>query len=236
MEENLTEAHGQCGEVRMKIIVTADYHGEVEAAISVIKLAEEQKADVIIVSGDITHAGTVEDAQYVLNTLLDATPNVLYVSGNFDPPEISKGIEGSGAICLHGRAHSIGSYTFVGVSGSTPSPFWSPYTTSEKEIEATLNSALSSTDSKDKLILVTHDPPNSTSLDRARNGESVGSKSIKQFILNEHPILATCGHIHESPGIDKINSTIAVNPGPAFTRRVAIVSLEPEVTVELTKM
>jgi Icc-related predicted phosphoesterase len=220
----------------MKIVVTADYHGEVEAALSVIKLAEEQKADAIIVSGDITHAGTLEDAQYVLNTLLDATPNVLYVSGNFDPPQISKGIEGSDAICLHGRAYSIGPYTFVGVSGSTPSPFWSPYTVSEKEIEATLNNALSAADSKDRLILVSHDPPNSTSLDRAKNGESVGSKSVKQFILNEHPILATCGHIHESPGIDKINSTVAVNPGPAFIRRAALVSLEPVVAVELVKI
>jgi hypothetical protein len=54
--------------------------------------------------------------------------------------------------------------------------------------------------------------------------------------LNEHPILATCGHIHESPGVDKINSTVAVNPGPAFTRRAAFVSLEPEVTVELIKI
>lgn len=220
----------------MNIIVTADFHGEVEAAIGVIKLAEEKKADAIIVSGDITHAGTIEDAQYVLNTLLDATPNVLYVSGNFDPPEISKGIEGSDAICLHGRAYTIGAYTFLGVSGSTPAPFWSPFNISEKDIEATLNAALNSTDSRENLILVSHDPPNSTSLDKARNGESVGSKSIKKFILNEHPILATCGHIHESPGIDRINSTVAVNPGPAFTRRAAVVSLEPEVTVELIKI
>lgn len=220
----------------MKIIVTADYHGEVEAANSVIKLAEEKKVDAIIVSGDITHAGTVEDAQYVLNTLLDATPNVLYVSGNFDPPEISKGIEGSDAICLHGRTFTIGSYTFLGVSGSTPSPFWSLFTISEKDIEATLNNALDSADSKENLILVSHDPPYSTLLDKARSGESVGSRSIKQFILNEHPILATCGHIHESPGIDRINSTVAVNPGPAFTRRAAMVSLEPEVTVELIKI
>jgi hypothetical protein len=220
----------------MNIIVTADYHGEVEAANSVIKLAEEKKVDAIIVSGDITHAGTVEDAQYILNTLLDATPNVLYVSGNFDPPEISKGIEGSSAICLHGRSYTIGSYTFLGVSGSTPAPFWSPFTISEKDIEATLSGALSSADSKENLILVTHDPPYSTSLDKARNGDSVGSKSVKQFILNEHPILATCGHIHESQGIDRINSTVAVNPGPAFTRRAAIVSLETEVSVELIKI
>jgi len=220
----------------MNIIVTADYHGEVEAALSVIKLAEEKNVDAIIVSGDITHAGTLEDAQYLLNTLLDATPNVLYVSGNFDPPEISKGIEGSNAICLHGRAYKIGSYTFLGVSGSTPAPSWSPFTINEKDIETTLNGALESADSRENLILVSHDPPYSTSLDKARNGESVGSRSIKQFILNEHPILATCGHIHESPGIDRINSTVAVNPGPAFTRRAALVSLKPEVKVELVKI
>lgn len=69
----------------MNLIVTADYHGEVEAALGVVRYFEEKHLDAIIVSGDITHAGTAEDAEYLLNTLLDATPNVLYVSGNFDP-------------------------------------------------------------------------------------------------------------------------------------------------------
>ncbi|WXG43816.1 MAG: metallophosphoesterase family protein [Promethearchaeati archaeon SRVP18_Atabeyarchaeia-1] len=220
----------------MNLIVTADYHGEVEAALGVVRYFEEKHLDAIIVSGDITHAGTAEDAEYLLNTLLDATPNVLYVSGNFDPPEISNGVDGSGAFCLHGRSHMIGEYTFVGVSGAVPAPFWSPFTTSDKEIEAALNKALSSTTSRDKLILVSHDPPNSTSLDKTTIGTNVGSKSVKEFILREKPILASCGHIHEAAGVEKINSTVAVNPGPAFTRRAAIVSLEPEVTVELVKI
>lgn len=223
-------------EPKMKLIVTSDYHGEVEAALGVVRRFEERDIDAIIVSGDITHAGTVEDADYLLNTLLDATPNVLYVSGNFDPPEISKGVEGSKAICLHGRSHAIGEYTFVGVSGSLPGPFWSPFSVSDKDIETTLRSALSSATNRDKLILVSHDPPNSTSLDRTVKGLNVGSKSVKEFILREKPVLASCGHIHESAGVEKINSTVAVNPGPAFTRRAAIVTLEPEVTVELVKI
>ena len=220
----------------MKLIVTSDYHGDVEAALAVVRRFEERDIDAIIVSGDITHAGTVEDADYLLNTLLDATPNVLYVSGNFDPPEISKGVEGSNAICLHGRSHVIGKYTFVGVSGAQPAPFWSPFSVSDKDIEATLNAALSSAASRDKLILVSHEPPKSTSLDRTAKGDNVGSKSIKDFILREKPVLASCGHIHESAGVEKINSTVAVNPGPAFTRKAAIVSLEPEVTVEMVKI
>jgi hypothetical protein len=220
----------------MKLIVTSDYHGEVEAALGVVRRFEERDIDAIVVSGDITHAGTVEDAEYLLNTLLDATPNVLYVSGNFDPPEISRGVEGSSAICLHGRSHMIGEYTFLGVSGAQPAPFWSPFSVSEKDIETTLTAALSSAASREKLILVSHEPPKSTSLDKTTKGDNVGSKSIKDFILREGPVLACCGHIHESAGIDKINSTVAVNPGPAFTRRAAIVSLEPEVTVELVKL
>jgi Icc-related predicted phosphoesterase len=220
----------------MELIVTADYHGEVEAALRVVKLFEERRSDAIIVSGDITHAGTVEDAEYLLNTLLDATPNVLYVTGNFDPPEISKGVEGSTAICLHGKSHMIGEYTFVGVSGAQPAPFWSPFSVSDKEIAAVLSSALGSATNREKLILVSHDPPNSTSLDRTTKGTNVGSKSIKDFILREKPILASCGHIHESAGVEKINSTVVINPGPAFTRRAAVVSLEPEVTFELVKI
>jgi len=220
----------------MDLVVVSDFHGEVEAARGVVTLVEEHGIDAIVVCGDITHAGTEEDAEYLLNTLLDATPNVLYVSGNFDPPEMMTGVTGSKAICLHGRSHSIGAYTFVGVSCSTPAPFFSPSSISDEEIEATLNRALSSIGQRGKLILVSHDPPNSTSLDKTNRGSNVGSKSIKEFILREKPILAACGHIHESPGVDKINSTVAVNPGPAFTRRAALVKLEPEVLVTLTKI
>jgi Icc-related predicted phosphoesterase len=220
----------------MDLIVASDFHGEVEAARAIVRLVEERGIEAIIVCGDITHAGTEEDAEFLLNTLLDATPNVLYVSGNFDPPEIISGVPGSRAICLHGRSHSIGGYTFVGVSCSTPAPFFSPSSISDEEIESTLDRAISSIKEKNKLILVSHDPPNSTSLDKTSRGLNVGSKSVKNFIIREKPILALCGHIHESPGVDKINSTVAVNPGPAFTRRAALVKLESEVTVTLIKI
>jgi len=220
----------------MDLVVVSDFHGEVEAARGVVRLVEDRGIEAIVICGDITHAGTEEDAEYLLNTLLDATPNVLYVSGNFDPPEIMTGVAGSRAICLHGKSHLISPYTFVGVSCATPAPFFSPSSISDEEIGATLNRALGSVERRDKLILVSHDPPNSSALDKTSRGSNVGSKSVKQFILREKPILAACGHIHESPGVDKINSTIAVNPGPAFTRRAALVKLEPEVLVTLTKI
>lgn len=220
----------------MDLMVTSDYHGEVEAARSVAKYAKQRSIDAMIVCGDLTHAGTEEDASDILSTLLEATSNVLYVSGNFDPPEISEGVKGAGGICLHRRSYSLRGYTFLGVSGAIPAPFYSPFNISEDEIDAILKVTLRSVEQKEKLVLVSHDPPYSTSLDRTTRGMNVGSKSIKQFILREKPVLAACGHIHESAGIEEVNSTLAVNPGPAFARKAALVSLEPKIAGSLIKI
>jgi len=66
------------------------------------------------------------------------------------------------------------------------------------------------------LILLTHAPPAHTKLDYIDwLGDHVGCTSYKKFIEKHQPILALCGHIHETFGISqKIGKTLCINPGP----------------------
>ena len=65
-----------------------------------------------------------------------------------------------------------------------------------------------------KVILITHGPPHGTKLDFLSMGH-VGSKSYRNWIKKEQPILALSGHLHETFGKkDKIGKTLVINVGP----------------------
>ena len=70
-------------------------------------------------------------------------------------------------------------------------------------------------------IYVIHAPPYNTTLDMIATGINVGSKSVREFIEKEHPLLTLHGHIHESPKMsgswkDKIGKTNCINVGSSY--------------------
>lgn len=67
-----------------------------------------------------------------------------------------------------------------------------------------------------KTVYVTHSPPRGTSLDRLYDGRAVGSRAIRDFIESRQPPLTLHGHVHESPGVDRIGRTVSVNPGDSL--------------------
>ena len=67
-----------------------------------------------------------------------------------------------------------------------------------------------------RTIYVTHSPPWGTLLDRLTNGTPVGSRAIRSFIERRRPPLTLHGHVHESPGVDRIGPTLSVNPGDSL--------------------
>lgn len=73
-----------------------------------------------------------------------------------------------------------------------------------------------------KTVYVTHSPPWGTSLDRMWDGTSIGSRAIRAFIDRRRPPLTLHGHIHESPGVDRIGPTVSVNPGDSLSRLRAV--------------
>ena len=198
----------------LKILATADFHGSAEAFQKTALKAKQSHANVVVVCGDITHFGSLRQAKELLSSLLNIQSQVVFVPGNCDPPVLAE--EKVDTIePIHGRCRQIGNICFLGVGGSSPSPFDTPFELTETEIAEILEQGLNSCQTIREIILVSHSPPKDTKVDVAFTGEHVGSYSVRGFIEEMKPTLVICGHIHEAVGIDRINNTIIVNPGPA---------------------
>lgn len=94
-----------------------------------------------------------------------------------------------------------------------------------------------------QVILLTHDPPYGTKLDKItwkkspRYGEHVGTDQVKYFVKKHHPLLWVCGNIHEGRGMMKIGRTVVVNTGYGRIGQAAYAEIEGnKVKVRLIKL
>jgi hypothetical protein len=217
----------------LRILATADFHGDAEAFQKTAARARQVGADLVLVCGDITHFGTLQQAEELLS-ILDSFP-VFYVPGNCDPPDLAEGKIGS-AECLHGKCRGVDSLTIIGLGGSSPSPFDTPFELSESEIASLLEHSYSTCQAIDTVTLMSHSPPRNTKLDRTYTGEHVGSSSVREFVESAKPDLVLCGHIHEAVGVDEINRTTIVNPGAARHGYYAAIDIDNSVNVKLGRL
>jgi Icc-related predicted phosphoesterase len=89
-------------------------------------------------------------------------------------------------------------------------------------IEADLE-ILGSLSDPEKTIYVVHTPPFATTLDRLQGGITpIGSRALRAFIERRRPPLTLHGHVHESPGVERLGSTVCVNPGDSMVRLRAV--------------
>lgn len=74
-----------------------------------------------------------------------------------------------------------------------------------------------------RTVYVVHSPPYATTLDRLYGGITpIGSRALRTFIDRRQPPLTLHGHVHESPGIERLGRTLCVNPGDSMTRLRAV--------------
>jgi len=220
----------------MKVLATADFHGNLEAAKRAALKAKNIGADVVIVCGDITHFGSFKDAEIMLSPLTALKLPLLYVPGNCDPPSLLER-EIENAKLLHGKCQTIGNLSFIG-AGSVPIDrvHPSPLEVSDEEIFTALTQGLKQCESPDFVIVATHSPPIYTKLDVAYFGGHVGSPSLRRFIEQNQPSVVFCGHIHEARGIDYIGDTLVANIGPARHGYYAIAGFNGKVEVQLNHL
>ncbi len=68
-------------------------------------------------------------------------------------------------------------------------------------------------------IMNFHMPPYDTKIDVAKQGFKKihkGSKAVLDLIKEFKPIVSLHGHVHEATGMDKIDNTMAINPGSLY--------------------
>lgn len=161
----------------MHILACADLHGHPDRIALVRRLAERHSPEVVLLPGDLTHAGHGEEALELLRTL---PVRVLAVPGNMDGPHAVAEIAAHGSL-LGPEPVMINGVSFGGPHVAQPCD-----------------------------VLVVHEPPLGT-LDRVTSGKHIGSQAVRDLVTRVTPKVLTCGHVHESPGIEHLGDTLIIN-------------------------
>jgi uncharacterized protein len=152
--------------------------------------------------------------------------------GNDDEPFLDEVLAQSTTIRNHdGQAIEYGEYVVVGHGWSNPTPWHTPREKADEEIERDLEALLHEAMPRGPVIFNPHVPPHGSGLDDApelrpdltvvmEGGQArmvpVGSRAVRAAIERHQPMLSLHGHIHESKGVVKLGTTVAVNPGSEY--------------------
>lgn len=206
----------------MKLLALSDLHGDYSHIQSIIDKAGN--FDAVLIAGDLTDFGPDEKAQELLQMF---NVPVLAVPGNCDNPSLLKILDKEkNTTNLHNTCHKIGDFTFIGLGGSNPTPFNTPFELSEKKIGEYIGTLLSR--EKGRMILLSHAPPRNTT-DKLPFG-NVGSEALARYLGRFD--LIVCGHIHEARGMVHVNGTHVLNPGMASKGEGAIVDIGDSINIE----
>jgi Icc-related predicted phosphoesterase len=208
----------------MNILAISDLHGSTHNVLN--NYLNDNKIDLIIIAGDITHFGPAELAEDILNEISSHEIPVVAIPGNCDPQGISSQLDNSRAINIHGKSTAIKNVGICGFGGSNLTPFDTPLEFGEIEIFEELDKIMVEMKDQDIKILVTHAPPLNTNADKLPNGDHVGSESIRKIIDEYKPDINICGHIHEAQSIDKIGETVILNPGQIMDGGACLVQID----------
>jgi len=203
-----------------EILFITDIHGNDDAIGTIFK---NEDPEIILIGGDVTDLGQNLDG--VIPLLNDMPAPTFVIPGNCDNRDILPVFEASDAVSLHHKTFDFGDITIAGFGGSNPSPFGTPFESSEEEITAAAQKALANLKKNRWNILMTHAPPYGV-LDEVAPDVHVGCHAMAEIT----PMfdIVCCGHIHEMKGIAKLGNTICVNPGPAKEGNYAIIELDNE--------
>jgi hypothetical protein len=194
------------------------------------------RADVAVLTGDLTHFGDPPDAERVVAAVRAHCPRVLAVTGNLDMPWVIDAFRAAG-ISLHGEGRRLGDLGIFGCGGSNLTPMDTPTELDEDELRAVLEHGHAAVAGAPRRLMICHTPPYGTRLDRLVDGRPVGSPAVRAFIEAHRPDVAVVGHIHEGRGLERIGSTVVANPGALRDGGFAVVEDDGEhLTVQLESL
>jgi len=189
----------------MRVLVISDIHGRpLERAERIV-----DDYDLTLIAGDITHFGGYYDAKEILEGFIDGR-DVLAVFGNCDDKSVGDYLRDAG-ISAHNELRLFKDYKVSGFSGAPLSHFGTPGEFEDSEIGGGIVGW-----EDDKAIVLTHVPAYDTMLDYTPKAGHIGSRSVRDVIEERGPLVHVCGHVHESRGVDSIQNTLLLNPGPYF--------------------
>lgn len=209
----------------MKLLALSDLHADEELLDRLRALSSKKKYDAALFCGDLTTNGPVSYAEEALSLFMRS----FAIFGNMDPPEVAEKISQMGK-SVHARSVKLGEWKLAGIGGSNPTPFDTPTEFSELEIEAFLSKA----QVDENTILLSHAPP--YGLFDAIGKNHVGSKSVRECIEANKPLMVICGHIHEYEGQEVLGETLVVKLAPAEKLRAAEIEITDEIKADFISL
>ncbi len=210
----------------MKIMALADIHSEMKYLDAIGP--ELRQMDLLLLAGDITNFGGRDDIREILRLFCKYNQRILAVPGNCDGPSVNDYLAEK-KINLHCNCIRLNDIAFFGVGGSLPCAQLTPFESGEHDFVALLESVEKKIESREKRVLLTHQPAYGTKLDLAGGADHRGSHAIEDFVMEHEPVLAVSGHIHDARGTDTIGSTVLVNPGPFRNGCYAVMQINEKV-------
>ncbi|MBN2152017.1 MAG: metallophosphoesterase [Candidatus Lokiarchaeota archaeon] len=223
----------------MRILLLSDVGGKAPA----IPRELVEGTDFVLLAGDVTlgarHENVIRRNFEAVAGLIPPGKRVFYIPGNHDQPSVAdvKAWMPPNFILLHDKHATLHVNGFprpvlvLGFGGAKLG-LYNNFAFDEEEMSSSLSRLFESTAaergaSTPFTILLVHDPPSNTKLDYTFMKTHVGSGAVRKAIESYQPDLAVAGHIHESPGVDKIGTTTCVNAGEARQGRYAVIRVEP---------
>ena len=205
-----------------RIVLVGDVHGDRARLERSLALLGDSRADLLLLTGDvgvdppwhraqrITHRAEHDASVAAILACaaeLCRSP-VVFVPGNHDLPDPPPHPQ---AVNADGRVVEVAGLSIAGFGGAGPTTFGFAYEWTEEEGERRLQESFAGIASPD--ILLSHNPPAGTALDRTERGPNVGSPAVKRAIAGLRPALFVCGHIHEAWGVEWLDGVPCVNAG-----------------------
>jgi Icc-related predicted phosphoesterase len=194
----------------MKLLAFSDLHRDLDGAAQLVERSSE--ADVVIGAGDF--ASVHEGLEETIGALAAVETPTILIPGNNETDEALRAAaaDWAAATVLHGEGTSIDGVDFWGLGAGVPITPWDwSFDLDEGEAESML------ADAPEGCVLVVHSPPKGHA-DVSGAGDHLGSEAVLGAIEAKRPVLAVCGHIHESWGSEsQLGPTRIHNLGPAGT-------------------
>lgn len=207
----------------MKILAVADIHGFQYRLNIVLKNIQVYNPDLVVICGDITQFGPGEHATYLLNQIPITT---FAIPGNIDTFDVDQGIISSNATYIHMRQMIFQGISFIGIGREIPIPLANVTIINRTQKKSLINLI------HKRSVLITHVPPFKLQ-DKIFIGSHGGSKELRIFIDKCMPRLVLCGHIHEDPGVIKLENTTVVNCSLGKRTEGAIVEINHDIKVKI---
>ena len=190
----------------MRIFSTGDFHGDTRLAEKLAEEAAKEKADLVIICGDITRAN--EKTENLIGPFLKKGQKVAFIPGNHESFATADFLEELyGTTNLHGKGRM---YDNIGIFGCGGANIGIEQLTEEEMYEKLREGFEKIKDAKKK-VMVTHVHPSGSSMERLTDFFP-GSTGIRKALDSFKPDILFCCHVHEAAGLEeKIGDTKVIN-------------------------